>query len=186
MPDELESKIRVPDHAPVRERLRRAGAEYVGITLETNHLFDDAQSSLFHSGCGLRVRECRTLDGPEQPATLTYKGAPRPGIYKRRTEIEVRIEDPAAMLEILTQLGFSDHLRFEKKRESWQMGQCKVDLDELPEIGCFVEVEGSSEEEIHAALSWLGLAESEPLRETYAALLGQARPERPLVVKFPA
>ena len=186
MPDEIESKIRVPCHAPVREKLKRAQAEYVGLVLETNHLFDDAEASLLQSGCGLRVRECRTLDGPDHPATLTYKGPPRPGIYKRRTEIEVRIEDPAAMIDILTQLGFSEHLQFEKKRESWQMRDCRIELDELPEIGCFVEVEGSGEDEIKAALSWLGLTGSDPLRETYAALLSQDRPERPLIIKFPA
>lgn len=184
MAEEIESKVRVSEHAPIQDRLRAAGASYSGRVVETNHLFDDGQATLLRSGCGLRVRECKTLDGADHPTTLTYKGPPRPGLYKRRAEIEVHIEDSGAMIEILTSLGFSEHLCFEKRRESWRMGPCKVELDELPEIGCFVEVEGGTEDDIHAALSWLGLGNAELIRETYPALVTKDRPERPLIVRF--
>ena len=184
MSDEIESKVRVTDHEPVQAKLRAAGAQYEGRALETNRLFDDAQRALYHAGCGLRIRECQTLDGPPRRATLTYKGPPRPGRYKHRTEIEVHIEDARAMIEILAALGFSEHFAFEKKRESWKMGPCSIELDELPQIGRFVEVEGPSEEAIQTTLTSLGLADSEILHESYAALLTKGNPDHPAIFRF--
>ena len=63
MPVELECKIRVASHAPLREKLRSAGARRVGSVMETNTLFDRPDCSLQRDGCGLRVRSTVVLDG---------------------------------------------------------------------------------------------------------------------------
>lgn len=184
MPDEIESKVRVSNHDTVQSRLRAAGAQYESRAFETNRLFDDAARTLFHAGCGLRIRECRMLDGPERRPTLTYKGPLRPGRYKSRAEIEVQIEDAGAMIEILAALGFSEHLLFEKKRESWRLGPCRIELDELPQIGRFVEVEGPGEDAIQSSLARLGLADSKMIHDSYAALLAKDRPNQQLDFRF--
>lgn len=171
MPEELESKVKVGDHDAVRARLKSAGAEYLGRVLETNRIFDDKAGSLLASGCGLRVRECHVLDGIDRPATLTYKGPVRDGVFKRRTEIEVAIDDAGAMTEILAGLEFSPRIVFEKRRESWRLKGCEVELDEVPGLGLFVEVEGPNEEAIQGTMSWLGLDSHDSIRSSYIAML---------------
>jgi len=187
MPDELESKIRVAEHEPVRGRLREANAEYLGRVLETNRLFDDDKWTLLKGGCGLRVRSCRTLDGPEQPATLTYKGPLRDGAFKRKSEIEIEIADAVSMVGILAAMGFSEWIIFEKNRESWRLPPCEVELDEVPGLGLFVEVEGPDEAAIRAALARLGLDPRQSTRRSYVAMLAEGAntcAPRPLEFKF--
>lgn len=176
MPDELESKLRVSEHDSVRRRLREHQAVYVGCVVETNRILDDANGTLFQTGCGLRVRECRVVDGTGQQATLTYKGPQRPGPFKRRSEIEVEVVDAAAMIEILGALGFVERFIFEKKRESWRLADCRVELDEVATLGLFVEVEGPNEEAIESTMALLGLGESELIRKSYVAMLAESVP----------
>ncbi|MEK6642867.1 MAG: class IV adenylate cyclase [Planctomycetota bacterium] len=171
MPDEIESKIRVTGHDPIRQRLRQSGAEYLGRVLETNRLFDDSNGSLLDNGCGLRVRACDLLDGAARSATLTYKGPMREGVFKKRVEVEVAISDAAAMMEILGSLGFHPRIVFEKRRESWRFKGCAVELDEVPNLGLFVEVEGPDEESIHSVLSGLGLDALASIRTSYVTML---------------
>ena len=140
MPLELESKIAVPSHEPLREKLRAAGASPHGRVLETNRLFDNADQALFHSGCGLRVRTAAPVDVatpldaamPLTPgehrrpaganATFTFKGPqvedpPRrkKSPFKRREEIELAIESADGMSRLLAALGYTPWLIYEKR-----------------------------------------------------------------------
>ena len=167
---ELECKVRVPSLAAVRDGLRAAVAEYVGRVIETNWLFDRDGGELLNAGCGLRVRSVEVLDGQGPGATLTYKGPRTDSAFKCREEIEAGIGDPAAMASILHALGYHERVVFEKRRESWVLGSCAIELDELPKLGTFVEVEGPDENAIREALSALGLAAAEVVNESYVAM----------------
>jgi adenylate cyclase class 2 len=57
-----------------------------------------------------------------------------------------------------------------KRRTSYRLGECMVELDELAGIGCFVEVEGPDEPTIFAVCQRLGLA-GEPVSESYLAMV---------------
>lgn len=168
---EIEAKFRVASHDTVRRRLADLGAVRVGAVLERNHIFDTADRSLLVADRGLRVREIQTLDGAVRPAMLTYKGERLGGELKTRREIETTIGDAAAACEMLTALGFVEAVCFEKRRESWQLGACHVELDEVPHLGCFVEIEGPHEEAIHEAQRKLGLSDVPSIRTTYIAML---------------
>lgn len=173
---ELECKVRVVSHEAVREKLRAAGAQYLGRVVEENRLFDDHDGRLITAGSGLRVRATRVLDGRDAAATLTYKGPPAPSAFKRREEVEVQISDPKAVTHILHALGFRERIIFEKRRESWLLPPCRVELDELPKFGSFVEVEGPDEDAIRLALATLGATDGEHVAESYAAIAaGSAR-----------
>ena len=180
MPVELECKTRIGSLAGVREKLRAAGAEYVGRVLETNRLFDRDDGSLRRAGCGLRVRSVKVLDGTGPPATLTYKGPRQESAFKRRVETEVEISDEQGMCGILQALGYSERIVFEKCRESWRSGPCRIELDELPELGAFVEVEGPDEAAIREVLAALRLSEDALIDQSYAAMVaGRAGEETP-------
>jgi adenylate cyclase, class 2 len=176
MPTEIEVKIRLDHPEPLRERLGRLGTLSGPPVLETNHIFDAADGRLREAGCGLRVREARSLPaGPNaesviRPAVFTYKGPRRPGQVKVREELETQAEDAATLIAILAQLSFREVVVFEKRRESWQVGPCIVTLDELPRLGWWAEIEGPDESAVTDVQAQLGLASATPVEETYAAL----------------
>jgi adenylate cyclase class 2 len=62
-------------------------------------------------------------------------------------------------------------LSFEKRRETWKLGGCKVELDELPYLGSFVEVEGPADQEVMTVRDRLGLSDRPIVRSSYIALL---------------
>lgn len=171
MATELEAKFRVHSHEDVRRRLNECGAARRGIYLETNHLFDLPDASLRAAGKGLRVRDVQMLDGEPATHVLTFKGPLRPGPFKDREEIETAVHDADAACAILAALGYEETLCFEKQRETWRLDDVSVELDTLPEIGEFVEIEGPDPGAITAACEKLGLGATEPVSETYVSLL---------------
>lgn len=171
MPHEIEIKIQVDAHDAVRQRLRERGAEPHGQILEINRIFDNAEHTLLATDRGLRIRECRGPRGHLARALLTYKGPKDPGPVKRREEIEVTIDDPAAAGALLEALGYAETVHFEKRRESWLLAGCEVELDEVPYLGCFVEIEGPDEPAIQRVRDEIGLGGSALVARSYIGLL---------------
>jgi adenylate cyclase class 2 len=187
MPIELECKIRVASHAELREKLRLAEADYVGCVLETNTLFDLSDGSLHRTGCGLRIRSTIVLEGRGAGSTLTFKGPRTPGPFKCREEIETGISDAGAAAALLHALGYVERVIFEKRRESWRLDACLIELDELPRLGLFVEIEGPDEAAIREAMTALDLANAESISESYVSMvagLGLTGEAGPVVLRF--
>jgi adenylate cyclase class 2 len=162
---ETEVKIEVPDAATAQEALRRIGAQLVRAReLEDNLLFDDAQKALSRRGIVLRVRQVG------ETGVLTYKSDRRvsAGGVKSRREVEVRVDAPGRLREILGELGFVHGFRYQKYRETWRYGGCEIVVDETP-MGTFLEIEGA-EADIHAAAQALGYGREAYLTESYVAL----------------
>ena len=91
---------------------------------------------------------------------------------KIREESQLHVTSYDDSVVLLGQLGYEVNLSFEKRRETWELDECEVVLDELPGgLGRFVEIEGENEqrvEEVRRRLA-LGLAASEP--ETYPLIV---------------
>ena len=176
---EIEFKTSVVSHVEIRNRLRTGGARRIGRFVEVNQFFDSSEASLHRGGCGLRVRTA-TPEGNGIPvATLTFKGPRHPGAMKAREEIEVGVDDANATGTLLNRLGYALRLVFEKRRESWELAGgdgrlCRIELDELPFIGNFVEVEGPDEVVIRDVLMKIGLSGARSIRESYAELLASS------------
>lgn len=168
---EIEAKIRVEDLAAVRARLNAHGGYFIGRYEETNHILDRADGALCHAGCGLRVRAMATLEGREAPATVTFKGPIQSSVVKRREEIELNIADTGSMLSLLSAIGFRTVVSFRKRRERWDLKECHVELDEVPFLGRFVEVEGACEEAVRAVQGLIGLADEPHVPSGYARML---------------
>lgn len=173
MARELEAKMRVESHAPVRERLETAVAEYLGTVIETNCILDRPDGSLLSEGKGLRVRACRVLEGRPVPATITYKGPRIEGDLKHREEIETAVGDWRATVELLEALAFEERISFEKKRESWRLGHCLIELDTVPCLGTFVEIEGPDEATIHDVRRLLNLEHAALINDNYIHMLAE-------------
>ncbi|RJO66327.1 MAG: CYTH domain-containing protein [Myxococcales bacterium] len=197
---EIEAKLRVDLHEPVRRRLGELGAQFIGRYLEHNHILDRPDRSLQAASCGLRVRSMDTLEGRPAAATLTYKGPPLPGPFKRREEIEVTlglseprllgssVAEPrpsgsgsstdsavvcSSALNLLRALGYDTVLQYGKRRERWKLGQCTVELDDVADLGLFVEIEGPDESTISAAQSALNLAHVPHEPRSYVRMISE-------------
>lgn len=167
---EIEAKLEVDNCDATRDRLRCLGARWVYTVVETNAIFDTADRQLFARGCGLRVRECKG-DGDVPSSTLTYKGAQQAGAFKTRPEFETGLADAAAAKDILKALGYDAVMVFEKRREEWALDGLTVELDEVPRLGCYVEIEGPDEAGVRDLQARLGLGDQPSIRESYIALL---------------
>lgn len=199
-PTETELKLRVDDHAPVRERLSQLGARHLGTVLEHNRLFDHPDASLRRRDCGLRLRTVHPVAQPQADSghphqsthadaagCLTFKGPRKAGTdgFKIRPEWETEVENPAALEQILHQLNLDTALTYTKTRDSWQLGVLRVELDTVPSLGCFVELEApitpfadaaAAVQLVESALVDLGLANAPRVVEGYPTLLAQIAP----------
>ncbi|MDR1520528.1 MAG: class IV adenylate cyclase [Planctomycetota bacterium] len=183
MPLEIETKFKIADPAAIRRRLLALGAERIGGGLERNWVLDDA-------GGGLRRRRhlLRVRDGGAGGGLLTVKGPEMGGEFKTREEVNSRIGSIPDFLRQMEMLGFKPAWIYEKRRESWRWRGCAVELDECPEIGCFVEIEGGPDL-IKAVAADLGLDPDSRLNDNYfdiwlRHLAASRQPGRDMV--FPA
>lgn len=170
---EIEAKMKVTDLASVRATLLTRGATGGKLTEETNVFFDDPNGKLHTSDQGLRLRTNRDATSGSESHVITYKGPRREGALKSREEIEIVVDDPVATAQLFEKLGYVRILSFEKRRESWEFDGCKVELDELPIFGTFVEVEGPGEREVLAVRKSLGLTELPMIKKGYASMVGE-------------
>jgi len=168
---EIELKLRVESHGPVRQRLRDVGARFIEAVVETNRIYDRADGMLRKRGCGLRLRTALPLDGAASRVTLTFKGPRLATALKSREELEVGVADAMALARVLEELGFVPILCYQKRRESWQLDGCRVELDEPPRIGLFVEIEGPDERSIRAVQTALELDKACEVPTSYVGML---------------
>lgn len=166
---EIEAKVRVTDRAAVAGRLREAVGEPVADVVTRDAFFDTADDRLLAADSGLRLRV--VVGAAERRCVLTWKGPRAAGDVKQREEIELGVDDPDRAEAMLEQLGYRRRLSFEKWRQSWALGDCRVELDRVPHLGDFLEIEGPSEEAVLDARRRLGLGEAPLIREGYARLV---------------
>jgi adenylate cyclase class 2 len=160
---EIEKKYRLTreGRASLIERLKESGAIFEGDEFEENTLYAGGQLDVSR-----QVLRLRRVGGR---AVLTYKerGAATSSV-KRYREDETRVDDAAALADILDALGFTPSLIYEKRRATWQLKGAEIVVDELP-FGLFLEIEG--EENIIAEVEeLLSLTEAEAEMDTYPHL----------------
>ena len=170
---EIEAKMRAADLSVIRGRVAAAGAVRLGIVIETNRFFEAADRRLGAEDQGLRLRTNTHAETGSAEHVVTFKGPRQPGPFKTREELEFAVGDAAACAAVFARLGYPHELMFEKRRESWALGGCKVELDELPVIGTFVEIEGTDEASVQAVRQRLGLEHEESLQEGYASMVAK-------------
>ena len=170
MPMEIEAKFRVADPDAARRALADAGAQPAGSVLEHNTYFDTPDARLRREDRGLRIRVNEPPDGPGE-TIVTYKGPRRPGDLKIRPETELAVAGADAAAELLTALGFRPGVSFQKRRERFGLGGARIVLDELPEMGFFLEIEADDEQAVRRARTRLGLDDQPVVTEPYVALV---------------
>ena len=172
MATETEAKFRLDDPLAIRRVLEEVNATPTRRVLEHNTYFDDQACRLREEDRGLRIRLEQAEDGAGV-AILTYKGPRQPGPFKVRPEHETVVDSPQAAAAILAGLGYLPVLRFQKRREYFDLEGAQICLDELPELGWFLEIEARDEQEVQRLRQRLGLGETPTVTETYTALIAR-------------
>ena len=169
MHTEIEAKLKVDSLPELERKLGEVGAEFVAEQLQTDTYFDDDGAALKKSDRALRLRRQRT--GQKENTLLTYKGAKEKNDFKKRLEIEIEVGDGDSVEKLLSELGYEKALVFEKRRQIWQIDDCVVCLDELPLLGCFVEIEGPDGGTIADVQKKLDMSDLQHIVESYACLM---------------
>jgi predicted adenylyl cyclase CyaB len=157
--------------AALEARLIAAGAEKVVELLEVNTFFDTPKGDLKAADEGLRVRLETSTDGSHVEATITHKGPRAHGRIKTRAESEVVVADAHAAAQLLIALGYVSVLSFEKRRRRWKLDGCRVEVDTLPYLGDFVEIEGPTEAAVLAVRRRLDLDHLPMISASYISML---------------
>ncbi|MHC5092925.1 MAG: class IV adenylate cyclase [Planctomycetota bacterium] len=173
MNHEIEAKIKVATLEPVAEILQACEARFEYNVHQTDTYFMDAAGQLREKDCALRIRQQVIND--ERSTLITFKGPRAGGRFKNRSELETSVGDADIAKTIIEALGYQKRIEVEKKRMLWQLDTCEVCLDELPELGCFVEVEGPDEETISSVLRKLSLHNEPHITKSYASMMSKIR-----------
>jgi len=160
---EVEKKFRLTKRQrdAVLRRLPEIGASLEREEFEENTVYGG--DALEIGTCVLRLRRVGTK------ATLTFKKRiPGSSPIKQQREEETTVADPEAMNAILESLGFLPTIIYEKRRQTWRLGQTEIVIDVLP-FGLFMEIEGRVNQ-IRAVERKLGLKDLRAEHSTYPQL----------------
>ena len=167
---EVEVKFQVDDLGKLRQAVQAAGAVIKKARVfERNIRYDDAAGNLLAAQSVLRLRF-------DTVARITWKALPTDlallqSEAKVREEIEIEVSDFDSADLIIQRLGYIPTQTYEKYRETFQLDDVEIVLDELP-YGNFVELEGP-EPTIRALAQTLHLDWQQRILFSYLALLAQ-------------
>jgi adenylate cyclase class 2 len=180
---EIEMKFPVGDFAALQRTLSAWGAAPAKTRTDADHYFNAPDRDFGRTDEALRLRRI----GPAN--YVTYKGPKRDAQTKTRTEVEVPLAegDEAArdFARLLTHLGYRPTAVVRKQRAVYHLKRggfgLELCLDEVEELGCFVELEILAPEEqldkaravLLETAAHLGLSASE--RRSYLELLLEKR-----------
>jgi adenylate cyclase class 2 len=176
---EVELKFPLADPQPVFERLAAWGASPQAAAEQCDVYFRHPVRDFAATDEALRVRSVG------QQNCVTYKGPVVDSQTKTRREIEVSLADGLEacrqFTEILTCLGFQPVRRVQKRRAPWRLvwqnRDFEVALDDVTDLGTFIEIETLADEAERAAArdTILALAArlelSNPERRSYLGML---------------
>ncbi len=162
MHHENEVKFRLQDPEPIRKLLKKLDAKNKGKFLEHNVCLEGGAISR-EKGNFLRVRKANKV-------TVTFKDKIVEGKkFKNRREVEMEVPDFGKAVQLFHDIGLRDYWRYEKERETWLLDGVEIVIDRLPELGYYIEIEGT-DDEIEATARKLGLNIREGITSTYHSI----------------
>lgn len=149
MKAEIEAKFLDVSFEDVREKLTELGAVCEQPMRVMRRVAIDNSFMRADKDSFLRVRD----EGHR--ITLTYKQFDELSVTGAK-EIEVEVSDFEATIAILEQAGLPAHTRQETKRETWQLGEVEIMLDEWPWVKPYIEIEAPTEDLLRDVAEKLG------------------------------
>ena len=184
---EIEIKLRCPSHDAVRERLTALHAVDLGLMREWNEFFDTPDRQLSEHRIALRVRTIEHQSDGRRESLITVKGGRPAEDIQNRPSIDLHTEPAELAAGLFLRLGYRRTGAFEKWRHSWMLDDVRIELDELPIYGLFIEIEGPDEHRIMAVRHRLNLDALPAERTSYHSMLMEylaAHPEAQGILQF--
>jgi len=179
MPYEVEVKFPLEDPELICRNLEKLGVRWAGIREEVDVYFQHPSRDFSQTDEALRIR---CAGGRFY---ITYKGPKIDPATKTRDEIELPLDSTPENIEkwrqLLERLGFQPVAEVFKRRRrgtlQWNCRQVEVSLDEVQDLGWFLELElvvepeefPSARDQVLALCRELGLENAE--RRSYLELL---------------
>ena len=169
---EVELKVKVQSLEPVRRQLLEKGAVCSGRIHEHDIYYNAPHRDFGVTDEAVRVRYTN------DHAVVTYKGAKIKKFgLKAREELNTAVESGEVFETMLNRLGFTKTTEVNKWRENFQFSDAAISLDEVDELGTFVEIEIMAEDEnsnaavlIQRIAKEIGVS-GEPILASYLELL---------------
>ena len=171
---EIEVKASVEDPKQLERSLIEFGATPIGIETQADTYYNAPYRDFGKTDEALRIR---VEDGK---SVLTYKGPKMDKVSKTRKEVETEIKDIDGMGDILSSLGFFPVATVSKKRKNFRIGDFFISLDEVRDLGHFIEVEISVKdsrnfqekvESIFKFMGKLGINRESSIRKSYLEMI---------------
>jgi adenylate cyclase class 2 len=184
----IEVEIKVPlstdDFEHIREAILKLGGEYLTNESQQDIYYDHPCRSFRETDEAVRVRKRIPLTREETETIyplpeLAYKGPKMDTKSKTRLELSVSILDNSVVTAILEELGFRTVAKIVKERAIFKYGSATICIDNVEEVGTFMELERlvSAEEEIEPVreelfeiVKNLGLDAMKSVRKSYLEL----------------
>ena len=169
---EVELKVKVQSLEPVRRKLLEKGAVCSGRIHEHDLYYNAPHRDFSVTDEAVRVRYTN------DHAVVTYKGAKIKKFgLKAREELNTAVESGEVFETMLKRLGFTKTTEVNKWRENYRFSDAAISLDEVDELGPFVEIEIMAEDEnsnaavlIQRIAKEIGVS-GEPILASYLELL---------------
>lgn len=149
---EIERKYKTKKKDLLRSKLITLGAKSEGIKYSEDIYFKVPQK--IESTKYLRIR----TKGKNKNGTLAYHEVVSDFETK---EWEVNVEDAEMTQNILTKLGFSLDVVVTKERETLKLNRCEVVLDNVKNLGDFIEIEAPNKDKFEELANDLNLDEKD-------------------------
>lgn len=177
---EVEIKVPVVDENQLITQLKMMGFAKSKSMRESDIYFDNEQAQIKNSDGALRICSCENRTDHTSNVFLTYKGPKMDAISMTRKEFETQIGDMETGKQILMSLGFNRLYSVVKTRQYYVLGQVTACLDQVEDLGTFLELEiiVENDDEKEQALSVLldlikrlGYKKEDLIRRSYLSML---------------
>lgn len=184
----IEVEIKVPlssdDFEYIRDSILKLGGKYLNSESQQDTYYDHPCRAFQETDEAVRVRQRIPSTNAESQddhplLELAYKGPKLDVLSKTRLELSIGITDAAIAKSILKELSFREVATIIKKRDFFKYGLSTICIDDVEDVGVFIELERlvSTEEELEPArnqlleiIKNLGLDSNKSIRESYLEL----------------
>lgn len=166
---EIEIKAYCQNISDIKIKLAELDAVFIKTETESDQYFNHPAKDFAETDEALRIRNAADT------TILTYKGPKVSKVTKARIEKEVVVQDDKETGEILNLLGFHQSGMVMKNRDYYELGDIIICLDDVENLGAFVELEKKGnnleviEKELFSLAEKLGLEKFE--RKSYLEML---------------
>ena len=177
---EVEIKVFVKNITKIEECLLNKNFIKGAHIKESDYYFDNEVHEIRNNDQALRIRCSHDLVTDIQQNFVTFKGPKMDDISMTRKEIEIKIDNADACIEIFSSLGYKNVYPVIKERQYYHKESMTACIDQVEKLGCFLEleiiVENESEKnnalgQIISTIESFGYSKQEILRKSYLSML---------------